>query len=219
MNEYPIPRSMRQTATWRQVMVPPARPGIFSLAWRWRYELAGLAGAGAGTAVVISAAGVAGLAGAIAAACLLAGLITAWPPARQLTLARFWCIVTPHRIRAGCTQAWVQSRTGKIPIVLLTRAQPFGERVWLWCRAGTCPQDLISAREQLAVACWARGIRVMPGRRYRQIAIVDVIRREDRAAETRGEPGWPVPQVQAGDLDGVADVADYDGRPGQRNAA
>jgi hypothetical protein len=60
--------------------------------------------------------------------------------------------------------------------VLLTRRQPFGERVYLWCRAGTCKQDFEAARELLTAACWAHDIRVSSHPRNAQLVTLDVIR-------------------------------------------
>jgi hypothetical protein len=98
-----------------------------------------------------------------------AGLIAAaalWPPARQQLIARAWCIITPHRVRTGCAEAWIHSRRGKLPMVLLTTQQPFGERVHLWCRAGTSALDFESARPTLISACWARDIQVTVSLRH-----------------------------------------------------
>jgi hypothetical protein len=185
--------------------VPPSRPGLLSAAWSWRYELAALASVAVGATVIVSAAGAAGLAGAAAAAVVAAGLIMATPSARRAAIARMWCIVTPHRLRTGCAQAWVYSRAGKIPVVMVTRAQPFGERVWIWCRAGTSPLDLISAREQLAAACWAMDVWVTPSARHRHIAVIDVIRRADRGTQAGAGAPWIAPGELADDPPDIGD--------------
>jgi hypothetical protein len=61
--------------------------------------------------------------------------------------------------------------------VLLTTRQPFGERVRLWCHAGSCAQDFQSAVNLLTAACWAQDMRVTCHPRYRQLMTLDVIRR------------------------------------------
>jgi hypothetical protein len=72
-------------------------------------------------------------------------------------------------------------------VILLTTRQPFGERVYLWCRAGTTASDFAAAREVLATACWADDVRVWRGERRAQLVCLDVIR------HPRGrEPGGPV---------------------------
>ena len=100
-----------------------------------------------------------------------------YAPTRRYLVARAWCIITPHRVRVGCAQAWIHSRRGKIPVVLLTTRQPFGERVHIWCRAGTSAIDFASALPLLTAACWARDIRVSGNERFAQLMTVDVIRR------------------------------------------
>ena len=55
----------------------------------------------------------AGLAASAAALLLL-------PSARQWCIARAWCLITPHRVRAGCVNAWVQTRSGRLPFILAT---------------------------------------------------------------------------------------------------
>jgi hypothetical protein len=97
--------------------------------------------------------------------------------ARKFVVARAWCIITPHRIRTGCAQAWILSRSGKIPVVLLTTRQPFGESLLLWCPAGTSADDLMAASEMLAAACWASEVRVRSDPRYAHLVTVEVIRR------------------------------------------
>lgn len=150
-----------------------ARPNPFVVAWRWRYELILAAGVITGLIALSRTPAPAwvltGCAAAVAAAAL-------WR-ARRLVIARAWCVITPHRVRTGCAGAWIHSRGGKLPAVLLTTRQPFGERVRLWCHAGSCAQDFESARELLIAACWAQDMRVTCSNRYQQLVTLDVIRR------------------------------------------
>jgi predicted PhzF superfamily epimerase YddE/YHI9 len=88
----------------------------------------------------------------------------------------------PHRVRVGCAQAWIHSRNGKIPIVLLTRPQPAGERVYLWCRAGTSTADFTSARGLLSAACWADDVYATRHPRYAHLVMLDVIHRRPPSA-------------------------------------
>ncbi len=116
-----------------------ARPGLIARMWHWRYELGLIAG------VVLAAVSVGLILGpgwltvmAAATIAILAGSM-AWAPSRRRLIARAWCVITPHRVRTGCTHAWIQTRDGRLPTVLYTAAADFGERVWLWCRAGIRP--------------------------------------------------------------------------------
>lgn len=171
------PHSTRESAGLRLLMTPVARPNPFVLGWRWRYEILLITGL---AATFLLADRMAKAAGLIITAILMAALITLislWPEGRRWLTARMWCVITPHRLRTGCAQGWIHSRAGKIPVVLLTRPAAFGERVRLWCRAGTSAEDLESATAQLAAACWAREITVTRSERFAQLVTVDVIRR------------------------------------------
>jgi hypothetical protein len=181
----PRPRSTRQAQAGLQYAFGTvARANPIVAAYRWRYELAAAAGLAAGWIAL----------GTVAGAAITVGLVTAlistavhWPRGRRFLAAHAWRIVTPHRVRVGCAQAWIHSRYGKIPAVLLTTRQTFGERVYLWCRAGTSADDLASARELLAAACWADDIRVARSPRYAHLVTLDVIRR--RRPGTQPGPG------------------------------
>ena len=70
---------------------------------------------------------------------VLIGAALAWPPARRHLIARAWCVITPHRVRVGCAQAWIHSRRGKIPIVLLTTRQPLGSECTYGAGLGPAP--------------------------------------------------------------------------------
>jgi hypothetical protein len=92
------------------------RPGLAELTWNWRWELgilvllavpSGLIASELGLLAFSTAAG-AGLAASAAA-------LLYCPPARQWCIARAWCLITPHRVRAGCVNAWVQTRGGRLP--------------------------------------------------------------------------------------------------------
>jgi len=197
MRAYPSPRSTRDTAGLQRLVTPVSRPNPVVIAWRWRYELLAAAGLAAVVVALVRTAGPAGLIAAAVIAAGLAALVGLWPPARRLATARAWCVITPHRIRAGCAEAWVQSRYGKIPVVLWTSARPFGERVWVWCRAGSTPDDLESARAQLAAACWASEVQIVRNPRFAHLAAIDVLRRAARQARGRRGPLRAAPRPLA----------------------
>jgi hypothetical protein len=188
----PRPRSTRQAqASLYYAVGTVARANPFVAAYRWRYELAGIV---ALAAVWIAFGWVAGAALTAGLAAVLIIVIAGWPRGRRFLIARAWCIVTPHRVRVGCAQAWIHSRSGKIPAVLLTRRQPFGERIFLWCRAGTSADDLSSARGLLAAACWADDVQVTRNPRYAHLVTLDVIRRGlPGIPSAPPRPTWPMP--------------------------
>jgi hypothetical protein len=202
-------RSVRQArADLQYALGSVSRPNPVVFAWRWRYELALAAGLPVAAIALAARLGTAQALGTILAVSLLAGAATLWPAARHHLVARAWCIITPHRIRSGCAQAWIHSRYGKIPVVLLTTRESFGERVRVWCRAGTSAEDFISARHLLVAACWAEDIQVMRSPRYAQLVTIDVIRRapggmsSGPGAESCVGVETPSPEMPEGHLNG-----------------
>jgi len=164
-----------------------ARPNPFVVAWRWRWELMLAAGVPLAAVLIASTLGPWALllGGGLMAAVAL------WSPTRQSLVAWVWCIITPHRVRTGCAEAWIHSRRGKLPAALRTTRQPFGERVYLWCRAGTSAQDFESARPTLISACWAQDIQVTVSLRHAHLVTLDVIRRPAFGEPMFGGPGDP----------------------------
>lgn len=178
---------------------PGRRATMLGYLWWWRYELAIALGAPAAAVLVVRALG----AGPAAVGALLTlGACCLCPPARHAVVTAVWRIITPHRLRAAFVQARIYSRNGRLPTIVRTRHQPFGERVSLWCHAGITAADLRSARDILAAACWAADVRVSEDARHVHLVTLDVIRREtgpDRAQEPEGpsfhnedRPGWPL---------------------------
>jgi hypothetical protein len=120
---------------------------------------------GAAWLIVMAGAGLAALAAGLARA-----------PARRRLIARAWCVITPHRVRAGCRHAWVQAPDGRLPVILYTTPAGFGERVALWCPAGITRGDLEGARDVLRAACWARDVRVVASMHDAHVVALEVIR-------------------------------------------
>jgi len=166
-----------------------ARPGLIGRIWHWRYELGLAAGVTLGATSIGLTLGPGWLiaTAAVAMACGVAAV--AWPASRRRLIARAWCVITPHRVRTGCTHAWVQTRDGRLPVVLYTVPADFGERVWLWCRAGITAADLEAARNILRAACWASDVRVVVNDRRSHIVVLEVIRR--LPAGHTPDPAWP----------------------------
>lgn len=155
--------------------IRPRRPGgQLGLPWRWRYEIALLAGA---AAMLIALVRVVGTEWAIVTVSALTGALGPWPPSHRAFLAHAWRIITPHRLRTGFAEARIQSLDGRLPFVLRTTRQPFGERVQVWCPAGVSAEDFRSARAILRAACWAADVRVRADDRHAQRVTIDVIRR------------------------------------------
>ncbi|MFU8854912.1 hypothetical protein ACNAW0_28680 [Micromonospora sp. SL1-18] len=115
---------------------------------------------------------------------LVVGVPAAIAPIRRRILAWFWCVVVRHRLRM-CFAAFIATnRSGSLPLILLARSTPAGERVWVWLRPGLSLRDLEQDGQvqKLAVACWANEVRVMrASRKYAAMIRVDITRREPLA--------------------------------------
>ena len=167
------------------------RPGPIEFCWLWRWELGILGATAALSGFIAASAGFIWLAATAAAGLAVLAALLCWPPARDKIVAWAWCVVTPHRVLAGCLSGWVQTRSGKLPIVLYTVPAEYGQRVHLWCRAGITAADLFAARDVLAAACWAAEVRVVPSARHAHLVTLEVIR--NHYAERMGPTpqGWP----------------------------
>jgi hypothetical protein len=163
----------RLLAELETVLRPGRRATIVGYAWWWRYELAivlALAG------VIFLLAQAVGAGWAVLGVSATVGCCAFWPPVRRPLVTAAWRIITPHRLRVGFAQARIHSRNGRLPTIMRTTSQTFGERVLVWCPAGTSVADFRSARTVLATACWATDIQVAAHDRYAQLATLDVIR-------------------------------------------
>src|SRR5580700_6409131 len=180
------PASTRETrATFEYAIGTVSRANPVVATWRWRYELVAAA-AFIAAWIALGTTAAAALTGGLTAAL---ALTCSFSRGRTLLLARAWCIVTPHRVRTACAQAWIHTRYGKLPFILWTRSRPSGERVYLWCRAGNSAADFSSARELLAAACMAKDVNVSQHARYSHLIALDVIRREP-PTEWSGRPWY-----------------------------
>ena len=152
---------------------PVRRPNPVVLLWRWRWELL----LGVGLPATVAAIGIQlGWAWPLAVLGVAGGTFTSSSAARQWLIARIRCIVMAHRIRTGCAQAWIQTRYGRLPIILLTIPKLYGERAYIWCPAGISLEDFEERRDLLRSACWASDIKVMSSSRYSHIVVLDVLR-------------------------------------------
>jgi hypothetical protein len=180
-------------------LISVAAPNLLVIAWRWRYEIILVSGLSAGlAAAVISFGGAA----TIIAVIVIALTVLCWPTARRFAVNRAWCVVIPHRVRVGCVEGLIYSSRGKIPIILWTSHRAFGERVVLYCRAGTTADDFVSARTVLAAACWAQDVTIFVDLHHTQLVTLDVIRRRPSGLTEEfggnrfsdpagGPPPWP----------------------------
>jgi hypothetical protein len=155
-----------------RAIVPPVRPNPVVLVWRWRYELVLLAGLALILIVLVKTLGPNG---AVVVVTVMTTLLFGWSPTRRWLVARAWCILTPHRLRAGCAQARIHTRRGRLPVILWCSPTGYGEQVLIWCPAGVSPHDFVAARQILVTACYASDIEVLVHSRYQHLVILNVI--------------------------------------------
>jgi hypothetical protein len=197
----PAPRRYRdiRVPTDLRRFISVAAPNLLLIAWRWRYEIILVPGLSAGLAAAVISFGAIPT---IIALLVIAVAVMCWPTARRFAVNRAWCIITPHRVRVGCVEGLIYSSRGKIPIILWTSHQAFGERVLLWCRAGTSTDDFVSARAVLTAACWAKDVAIFFDTHHTQLVTLDVIRRplgdligdlegQPSSGPSEGPPAWP----------------------------
>jgi hypothetical protein len=147
--------------------------------WRWRTELTVLSGL---AAALIWLSGQITLTWAAVVLAAALGLIFAVPHTRRFTVRRFWCVLSRHRVQRLAWEARLHTRSGRLPVVLWVRPTRVGERLFIWCRAGTSAEDFEQHTGELAAACYARETRVTRNPRWSQLVTIDIIRRDTLAA-------------------------------------
>jgi hypothetical protein len=152
--------------------------------WRFRTEI---------TACLAATAGIWELDRAVAATWAVviltvsAVLVMVLPPVRQHVIRRAFCTLSRHRIHRVCFETRMHTRSGRLPLVLRIFPTEVGERAIIWCRAGICAEDFELNAAEIAAACYARQARIEGHRRWTQIVILDVVRRDTLA------PGYVIP--------------------------
>jgi hypothetical protein len=161
--------------------------------WHWSTEVALFAAVVAAWAAAASATHPvlpAGLALVGASVFALVG------PLRRRLVAWAWCGVVRHRLRL-CFAEFIRSAArapGCLPLVLVARPTPAGERVWVWLRPGLDLSDLDGKTGKLAVACWAGEVRVVRASASHAALIrVDIARRDPLTGMVRSPLAHTVP--------------------------
>ena len=180
-------------------LITVATPNPLVIAWRWRYEIALVAGLSASLAAAIISFGALPT---IVAVTVITLTILCWPTARQFAVDRAWCIITTHRVRVGCAEGLIYSSRGKIPIILWTSHQASANESC--CGAARAPALTTSSRLRavLTAACWAQDVNIFFDTHNTHLVTLDVIRRplgklisdvESRRSPEPpdGPPDWP----------------------------
>jgi len=113
---------------------------------------------------------------------LLFGVPAAVPAIRRPVVAVVWCAIVRHRLRLAFSRmvrSGGQGRPGSLPLILIARPTPAGERVWIWLRPGLSLTDLENQLGSLAEICAADQVRVCrASRSYAAFVRVDIGRRD-----------------------------------------
>src|SRR5215475_7837777 len=161
--------------------------------WRFRTELAVL---------MTGTIGVWELAKAVTTAWLTLILImsvtaiTVLPWARRFIIRRVWCVLSRHRLQKVFFETRMHTRSGRLPLVLRIHPTEVGEQALIWCRAGICFEDFEAHTGEIAAACYAREARIERSRRWAQIVVVNIVRRDTLAAHNV-IPSGLAPQLPA----------------------
>ncbi|RZQ63630.1 hypothetical protein EWH70_13310 [Amycolatopsis suaedae] len=123
------------------------------------------------------------IAGNVLCVALLAGLLL-FPATGRYLMARFWCVLDRHRMRACLKVCKVRTMNldGSLPLMLWARPTKTGEKVWLWVRAGASGEDIEDALTYIAPACFAMDARMQRVRKLSTLVKVEIIRRDPLAS-------------------------------------
>jgi hypothetical protein len=80
---------------------------------------------------------------AVAALAVAAAVVGGVGPVRRRVLAVARCVVVRHRLRlcfAEFIRAANRAHPGSLPLILVARPTPAGQRVWVWLRPGLDPR-------------------------------------------------------------------------------
>jgi hypothetical protein len=103
------------------------------------------------------------------------------PASRQFIMRRTWCVISRHRIQRVFFETRMHTRSGRISLILRIHPTEVGERALIWCRAGICFEDFEAHTGEIAAACYAREARVERSKRWAQIVVVNIVRRDTLA--------------------------------------
>ena len=156
--------------------------------WRFRTELAAVSATTAAVWQLALAIGVT-WALAITLTVMTAVFLLPWP--RRFVLRRAWCVVCRHRLQRVFYETRMHTRSGRLSLVLRIHPTQVGERALIWCRAGICSEDFEAHTGEIAAACYAREARVERSRRWAQLVVVNIVRRDTLAAHNVIASGLP----------------------------
>jgi hypothetical protein len=109
---------------------------------------------------------------------VVVGVPAAVLPINRRIRALAWCLIVRHRLRTCFSQFIIANRTGSLPLILLAKPTPIGERVWVYLRPGLAMADLETRLDKIAVACHATSVMVDRAGSSAAFLRLDIKRRE-----------------------------------------
>jgi hypothetical protein len=161
--------------------------------WRMRTELATVTTVTASFVALIHVIAIVGSAVILATSM---AVIMAIPHSRRFVIRRAWCVLSRHRMQRVFFETRMHTRSGRLSLVLRIHPTEVGERALIWCRAGICFEDFEAHTGEIAAACYAREARVERSKRWAQIVVVNIVRR-DTLAVHNVIPSGLAPQLPA----------------------
>jgi len=100
------------------------------------------------------------------------------PWSRRFLVARFWALLTRHRLQRAFWELRLHTRAGSLPLIPWIFATSVGCRVLVLLRAGMAFDDFEDSAAAFAAACAARDCRVTASARWSSLLFIDIIRRD-----------------------------------------
>jgi hypothetical protein len=180
---------------WTAVRVWP----VVRVVWWWLGELLACAVIALMWSLLTTHTPLAVRAGIVAA--IIAALLI--PAVRRPIVALGWCFIVRHRLRTCFAQFIVANQSGSLPLILVARPTPVGERVWIYLRPGLSVNELQSRVDKIAVACHASTV-IIDRASSRTAAFVRVdIKRRDVLG---GLVGTPLATIQSMSAESLEDT-------------
>jgi len=146
--------------------------------WRFRTEVTTL-GVLAGSTYLLTP--VVTLIWALVLIAAVIAVLLALPWTRRFLIRRAWCVLSRHRMQRVFFETRMHTRSGRLSLILRIHPTEVGERAFIWCRAGICFEDFEAHTGEIAAACYAREARVERSKRWAQIVVVNIVRRDTLA--------------------------------------
>lgn len=156
---------------------------------------------------------------------LVVGVPAGIPAVRRRLVAIAWCVIVRHRLRVCFAQFIRANASGSLPLILLARPTPVGERVWIYLRPGLSYADLNSRLEKIAVACHAASVVVEKASEKNSALLrIDIKRREVLTATVASplpglvDPAVPTTSRTNGNVPTALDLPDVPDTPANKPA-